>query len=208
MKTAPPPVLSMLHLNKVITQDTDAAPYHHDNETTNSTQYSGVGKTRAGAGEATGLWLKMYFPTRRPWICVDVNSSWGKFVPLFWIVLLHIFWQAYQPQTHTSRGSVVFFKGEKRRGGILSLRKKKKETKSTHSISNVQESLHTFCAGESICALQASKVLPVWPAPVFLSQWFQPHGPTVFFILVPEETRNSLPTAVLSCALSATAAVM
>lgn len=127
MKTAPPPVLSMLHLNKVITQDTDAAPYHHDNETTNSTQYSGVGKTRAGAGEATGLWLKMYFPTRRPWICVDVNSSWGKFVPLFWIVLLHIFWQAYQPQTHTSRGSVVFFKGEKRRGEYCHFVKKKKK---------------------------------------------------------------------------------
>lgn len=134
----------MLHLNKVITQDTDAAPYHHDNETTNSTQYSGVGKTRAGAGEATGLWLKMYFPTRRPWICVDVNSSWGKFVPLFWIVLLHIFWQAYQPQTHTSRGSVVFFKGEKRRGGILSLRKKKKKKRqSRHTPSQMFKSRST-----------------------------------------------------------------
>lgn len=110
---------------------------------------------------------------------------------------------------HTHQGAAwSFSKGRNGGGEYCHFVKKKKETKSTHSISNVQESLHTFCAGESICALQASKVLPVWPAPVFLSQWFQPHGPTVFFILVPEETRNSLPTAVLSCALSATAAVM
>lgn len=80
----------------------------------------------------------------------------------------------------------------------------KNEAKLTHFVSGVSHSARGS-AFESICTLQASKVFASgqhWAQrTVFLSQWFHPHGLSSLLTLKKQ-------TAVLSCPLSATKAVM
>lgn len=84
----------------------------------------------------------------------------------------------------------------------------KKQYKAQKCCLKRSEFISTFSADESICAFRASEVSPrdqhqAWKA-VFFSQWFHPHR--LSSCILPEE--KCLLTAVLSCPLSATIAIM